>query len=110
MGSNNSPDVLRGFLLPHDINETNIDNVNSSFTQSGNRAGDPVPQQVSKLIIRATGEQTSGSDLQIKTQRAGHAGKGGQFVWVDNTTSSPDFGRQLPSNISNYDFSDYASA
>ncbi len=110
MGSNNSPDVLRGFLLPHDINETNIDNVNSSFTQSGNRAGDPVPQQVSKLIIRATGEQTSGSDLQIKTQRAGHAGKGGQFVWVDNTTSSPDFGRQLPSNISNYDIADYAPA
>ena len=109
MGTNNSPDVLRGFLLPHDIDETSIDITNSSFSQSGNRAGDPVPQQVSKLIVRAVGEQTADSDIQIKTKRAGHAGKGGQFAWVDNTTSSPDFGRLLPSNISNYDIVDYAS-
>jgi len=108
MGTNNSPEVLRGFLLPHDIDETSIDTTNSSFSQSGNRAGDPVPQQVSKLIVRAVGEQTVDSDIQIKTNRAGHAGEGGQFVWVDNTTSSPDFGRLLPSNISNYDIADYA--
>ena len=110
MGSNNSPEVLRGFLLPHDIDETSIDTANSSFSQSGNRAGDPVPQQVSKLIVRAAGEQTADSDLQIKTQRAGHAGKGGQFVWEDNAASSPEFGRLLPSNISNYDIVDYASS
>lgn len=108
MGSNNSPEVLRGFLLPHDIDETSIDTANSSFSQSGNRAGDPVPQQVSKLIVRAVGEQTADSDLQIKTQRAGHAGEGGQFVWEDNAASSPEFGRLLPSNISNYDIVDYA--
>ena len=108
MGSNNSPDVLRGFLLPHDIDQTSIDTANSSFSQSGNRAGDPVPQQVSKLIVRAAGQQTEDSDLQIKTERAGHAGKGGQFVWVDNAASSPEFGRLLPSNISNYDIADYA--
>lgn len=110
MGNNVSPDVLRGFLLPHDIDQTNIDDANSSFSQSGNRAGDPVPQQVSKLIVRAVGEQTAGSDLQIRTQRAGHASKGGQFVWIDNAASSSDFGRQLPSNISNYDIADYASS
>ena len=110
MGSNNSPDVLRGFLLPHDIDETSIDTANSSFSQSGNRAGDPIPQQVSKLIVRAAGEQTADSDLQIKTQRAGHAGEGGQFVWEDNAASSPEFGRLLPSNISNYDIADYASS
>ena len=108
MGTNNSPDILRGFLLPHDIDETSIDTTNSSFSQSGNRAGDPVPQQVSKLILRAVGEQTENSDIQIKTERAGHAGKGGQFVWVDNTTSSPQIGRLLPSNISNYDIADYS--
>ena len=67
MGSNNSPEVLRGFLLPHDIDETSIDTANSSFSQSGNRAGDPVPQQVSKLIVRAVGEQTADSVIQIKT-------------------------------------------
>lgn len=110
MGSNNSPDVLRGFLLPHDIDQSNIDTANSSFSQNGNRAGDPVPQQISKLIVRAVGEQTTDSDLQIKTQRAGHAGKGGQFVWVDNAASSSDFGRQLPSNISNYDIADFATS
>jgi hypothetical protein len=108
MGNNTSPDILRGFLLPHDIDQTNIDNANSSFSQSGNRAGDPVPQQISKLIVRAVGEQTAGSDLQIRTQRAGHAGKGGQFVWVDNAASSSDFGRLLPSNITNYDIADYS--
>ena len=110
MGNNVSPNVLRGFLLPHDIDQTNIDDANSSFTQSAPRAGDPVPQQISKLILRAVGEQTAGSDLQIRTQRAGHAAKGGQFVWVDNAASSSDFGRQLPSNISNYDIADYASS
>ena len=78
MGSNNSPDVLRGFLLPHDIDQSNIDTANSSFSQDGNRAGDPVPQQISKLIVRAVGEQTTDSDIQIKTQRAGHAGKIGR--------------------------------
>ena len=62
MGNNVSPDVLRGFLLPHDIDQTNIDDANSSFSQSGNRAGDPIPQQVSKLIVRAVGEQTADSD------------------------------------------------
>ncbi len=77
MGTNKSSDVLRGFLLPHDIDQTNIDTTNSSFTQAGNRAGDPVPQQVSKLIVRASGEQTADSDIQIKTQRAGHPGRGG---------------------------------
>jgi hypothetical protein len=110
MGTNNSPAVLRGFLLPHDIDQTSIDNVNSNFSQSGNRAGDPEPQQVSNLIVRAAGQQTSGSDLQIKTKRAGHPAEGGQFAWVDNATTSADFGRLLPSNIVNYDIADYASS
>ena len=109
MGTNNSPSVLRGFLLPHDIDQTSIDNANSNFSQSGNRAGDPVPQQVSNLIVRAAGQQTAGSDLQIKTERAGHPAEGGQFIWVDNATTSADFGRLLPSNIVNYDIADYAS-
>ena len=103
MGSEVSPNFLRGFLIPHDIDHTSIDDANSVYTQQGNRAGDPIPNKPTEMLLRATGIQESTSDLQIKTERAGHPTAGGQFVWVDNATTSPDIGRQLPSNISNYD-------
>ena len=110
MSTENTPNNIRGFVIPHDIDQTNINMTDSTFTQSGNRAGDPVPQQASALVLRATGEQTAGSDLQIRTNKSGHAGAKGEFVWIDNTVSSEPFGRDIPAHITGYDVADFGSS
>ena len=71
-----SPDYLRGFIVPHKLTKDNIWTSQSSFTQEGNLAGDPEPQQTSKLLVRSTGSQTTDTDIRIITRRAGHVGKG----------------------------------
>jgi len=110
MSNNVTPDYIRGFLVPHDIDQNNINATDSNFTQAGNRAGDPIPQQASSLVLRATGEQSSGSDLQIKTVKSGHAGAKGEFVWKDNAASSDYFGRDIPCSITGYDVADFGSS
>lgn len=109
MSNNVTPDYIRGFLVPHDIDQNNINATDSNYTQAGNRAGDPIPQQASSLVLRATGEQSSGSDLQIKTVKSGHAGAKGEFVWKDNAASSDYFGRDIPCSITGYDVADFGS-
>ena len=42
--------------------------------------------------------------------RSGHAGANGEFVWVDNVTSSNDFGRDIPAHITAYDVADFGSS
>jgi len=110
MSTESTPNYLRGFVIPHDIDQNNINATESSFTEAGNRAGDPIPQQASALVLRATGEQTAGSDLQIKTLRSGHAGDKGEFVWIDNVTASEPFGRDIPAHITGYDVADFGSS
>ena len=110
MSTETTPGYIRGFVIPHDIDQNNINESDSNFTQQGNRAGDPVPQQASALVLRATGEQSSGSDLQIKTVRSGHAGSKGEFVWKDNAASSDFFGRDIPCSITGYDIADFGSS
>lgn len=110
MSTESTPDHIRAFVIPHDIDHESINESESAFSQAGNRAGDPIPQQASALVLRATGEQAADSDLQIKTVRSGHAGANGEFVWVDNVTSSNDFGRDIPAHITAYDVADFGSS
>lgn len=110
MSTDTTPGYIRGFVIPHDIDQNNINESDSNFTQQGNRAGDPVPQQASALVLRATGEQSPNSDLQIKTVRSGHAGSKGEFVWRDNAASSDFFGRDIPCSITGYDVADFGSS
>ena len=110
MSTESTPDHIRAFVIPHDIDHESINESESAYSQAGNRAGDPIPQQASALVLRATGEQAADSDIQIKTVRSGHAGANGEFVWVDNVTSSNDFGRDIPAHITAYDVADFGSS
>ncbi len=110
MSTESTPNHIRAFVIPHDIDHESINESESAFSQAGNRAGDPIPQQASALVLRATGEQAADSDLQIKTVRSGHAGSHGEFVWIDNVTSSEPFGRDIPAHITAYDVVKYGSS
>ena len=106
MSTESTPDHIRAFVIPHDIDHESINEQESAYSQAGNRAGDPIPIQASALVLRATGEQEPDSDLIIKTVRSGHAGSHGEFVWAENLTggaTSDDFGRDIPAHITGYD-------
>ena len=99
-----SPDDLRGFLIPVSFQDQDIDNNLSSFTQAGAFAGDPVPAQASKLVLRATGSQLEDSNFSVVTRKSGHAGAGGAFVFDDETDGTSDeYGHDAPVHIAGYD-------
>ena len=47
MSTESTPDHIRAFVIPHDIDHESINESESAFSQAGNRAGDPIPQQAS---------------------------------------------------------------
>ena len=87
-----SPDFLRGFIVPQKINNLNLWDAQSTYTQQGNISGDPVPQQNSRLVVRASGPQNDGSDISIISRRSGHVENGGAFTFSNNATSD-EFGQ-----------------
>jgi hypothetical protein len=106
MSTESTSNQIRAFIIPHDIDQESINEDESDYSQAGNRAGDPIPQQASALVLRATGQQAADSDIQIKTVRSGHAGSHGEFVWYENLdggATSDDFGRDIPAHITGYD-------
>ena len=101
--SDTSPSYLRGFIVPYNnLGTANLWSAQSSYTQAENTAGDPVPQQSSRLIVRGAGSQSASSDLQIITQRAGHVRNGAAFTWKNNNLVSTDQqGQNAPNALSN---------
>ena len=99
-----SPNFLRGFLVPHIVTSDNIWTAQSSFTQQGNIAGDPEPQQNSRLVVRATGSQTASTDISIISRRAGHVNRGAGFTWKNNALASGEQGQDQPNAISEFEF------
>ena len=99
-----SPNFMRGFLVPHIITKDNIWTAQSSFSQQGNIAGDPIPQQNSRLIVRATGNQSANTDISVISRRAGHVNKGAGFTWKNNALSSGEMGQDQPNAISEFEF------
>lgn len=99
-----SPDYLRGFIVPHKLTKDNIWTSQSSFTQEGNLAGDPEPQQTSKLLVRSTGSQSTDTDIRIITRRAGHVGKGAGFTWKNNALASGEVGQDAYNSIQDFEY------
>ena len=87
MATNTTPEFLRGFLIPLSLDDTNIWNAQSTFTQADSFAGDPTPKQNSPMRLYAKGQQESDSTITIKTKHAGYAGFGAGFTVIDNQTS-----------------------
>jgi hypothetical protein len=99
-----SPNDIRAFLVPVAFQDTDIDNSQSSYTQSGNNAGDPSPAQASNLVVRATGTQLEDSNFSVVTRRSGHAGAGAAFSFDDETDAIADeYGHDAPVALAGYD-------
>ena len=101
MGSNVTPQYMRGFLVPLDVGTNNVWDAQSTFSTAQERAGDPVSLQNTPMQLIAKGQQESPSDLTIETKKAGFAGYGAGFVFTDNQTSTT-YGRDPQNTMSRY--------
>lgn len=53
----------------------------SSLSEAGSLPGVPQPQQATSLILEASGTQSAGADMEIRTHRGGHPDGSAAFVW-----------------------------
>ena len=105
MGNNVTPEYIRGFILPLDVGVDNIWQTETTISQQNPSAGDPIPQQSSKMRVVATGNQSDSGDLSIVTRKAGSAGYGSRFTFKENTTStSVEYGRDAMNAISGFEY------
>ncbi len=102
--ANTTPEYIRGFLIPLDVDTDNIWTAQSTFTTYDNFAGDPTPQQTNPMRLYATGRQTASSDLTITTRRAGYAGFGAGFTYTDNADAGTIYGRDPQNQISYWSY------
>ena len=98
-----TPNYLRGFLVPMDLGASNIWTAQSSFTQQGNRTGDPQPQQNTPMNLIGTGSQSDGGDLSIVTRSAGSSDVA-RFTFTQNNDSTTiEYGRDSFNCISGFE-------
>ena len=74
MGNNVTPDFLRGFIIPMNLGTDNIWQSETTISQQNPTAGDPIPQQTSKMRVLSNGLQSDSGNLSIVTRKAGSAG------------------------------------
>ena len=85
MGTDKTPDNLRGFGLPLGLTPDNLWTAQATYTQAGPQPGVPVPQGAYTLTLDSSGTQSADKKLRIQTQRAGNPGPdGGGFVWKED--------------------------
>ena len=96
MGTNITPDNIRGFVVSSGLSTDNLWTAQSSFTNASPHPAAPEPGGDYDLGLTASGGFTSTDSLRIQTQRAGHIGRAA-FVWRE--TSETDFYGFDPSNI-----------
>lgn len=81
-----SPDNLRGFIIPLEMDADNQWADQSIFTQGTRRAGLSSPDQDSGLVVQTSGLQ--GTDIiTIRTAEAGHIQDKPKFEWKESTES-----------------------
>ena len=105
MGNNVTPEYIRGFIVPLDVGVDNIWQSETTISQQNPSAGDPIPQQSSKMRLLATGNQSDSGNLSIVTRKAGSAGFGSRFTFKENTSStSVEYGRDAITTISGFEY------
>ena len=101
MGTNVTPDNIRGFVVSSGLSIDNLWNAESSFTIASPQPAAPQPGGDYDLGLTASGGFTSTDSLRIQTQIAGHIGRAA-FVWREQNET--DFYGFDPSNsISRWD-------
>lgn len=108
MGSNITPDNLRGFLIPSAVFDLeSIWDAQSSFTQTGGRAGIPEASQISTSMVLSTiGDQQN--DVTITTQNGGIAGVNANYTWTDS--ASVEYGRNWKNIVTSWDYFKFSAS
>lgn len=110
MGTNKTPEYIRGFILPMDLGVSNIWESQSSFTQQNPTAGDPYPLQSSKMRLLSKGAQSTNGNITIVSRKAGSAGYGSRFTFKDNLVSNTtEYGRDAYNAISGFQYRDIST-
>ena len=108
MGSDVSPDDIRGFGLPLKLSTANLWSAQAGYTQAGPQPGVPEPQGEYTLRLASSGSQSADKQLRIQTQRAGNPGPdGAAFVWKEQADTYWR-GRDVQ-QISGWDYLDYTT-
>lgn len=109
MGSDVSPDDIRGFGLPLKLSTANLWSAQAGYTQAGPQPGVPEPQGEYTLRLASSGSQSADKQLRIRTQRAGNPGPDGSaFVWKEQADTYWR-GRDVQ-QISGWDTIDYTTS
>ena len=120
MGNQISKDLLRGIVEPDTrISDSTLKDVgtgptDSAYTEAGSFTGEPVPSDTTKLTLLASGDQTKGGHIEIKTQNAGFPVPdryGANYIWRDvgNRGEEEYIGWDPPIVISEWDDIDYST-
>lgn len=101
MGTNKTPDTLRGFIVTGDLSTDNLWAAESSYTNASTQPAAPQPAGDYDLGLTAIGGFSSAEDLRVQTHTAGHIGRAA-FIWRES--SQTDFyGFDPANNISRWD-------
>ena len=108
MGSDITPDNLRGFLIPSVLfDSSNIWQAQSSFTQANGRAGIPEANQIgTSMILSTIGDQAN--EVTITTQNGGTAGVNASYTCTDS--ASVEYGRNWKNILTSWDFWKHSSS
>ena len=101
MGTNKTPDNLRGFLLPHDMDSSNIWSAESTYTNASTQPAQPKPGGDYDLGLTSTGTHDTTDTIRVQTQRAGHIGRA-SFVWREDDETD-FYGYDSPNAIARWD-------
>ena len=81
MGTNITPDYMRGFLIPDlSVGLESLSPVDSVYTQQTPRAGRAIPQQLkTDMQIVTSGDQTA--KITINTEQGGYPITSARYSW-----------------------------
>ena len=100
MGTNRTPDNVRGFIVPWQMDKNNYWATESNATQGTKRAGVPSSLSVTSLVLGARGLQND--TVQVQTIEGGHVSEGAKFSWK-NATDANYYGHNVPNVLTGVD-------
>ena len=100
MGTNRTPDNVRGFIVPWQMDKSNYWVAQSDATQGTKRAGVPEAQTVTSLLLQSRGKQSN--TVQVQTIEAGHVSEGAKFGWKYDTDANL-YGHNVPNVLTGVD-------
>ena len=101
MGTNKTPDNIRGFLAGADLSADNIWSAESNYTNASTQPAAPQPAGDYDLGLTAAGTFTTSESIRVQTQRAGHIGRAA-YVWREESETN-FYGFDAPNSISRWD-------